>query len=129
MFQTARMKALRIVLLYLLFSELAAANQIDCEIIPFKGRTDTYREVREQDSYKPYHERKEWSVLQCPKGGYIGEIVINDKAAVGATACLTVRNVTTDDLLDPVKHAPDPVWFEDMGLHDPEAYRRRLLYE
>lgn len=124
-----RMKALRISAAGFLLIAATPAVAFDCEIVPFTARSESFRTVYEKDSYKAFHERKEWEVLMCPRGGYIGKAIVRDESAVGGTARMSVRMVTTEDLLDPVKRTSKPFWFEEMGLYDPSADSRKLLYE
>jgi hypothetical protein len=127
---TAMMKMIYTVSAALLAASFVASAEIDCEIVPFTGRANTFTKVQHQDRRRAsFEKRKEWEVIQLPTGGFIGDVLVTDQAAVGAVAHLSVREVQTDDLYEPMKHAPQIEWFGDMSLYDPDSIERKLLYE
>jgi hypothetical protein len=124
------MKILYTISALLLAASAIAGSEIDCEIIPFKGRDHTFTTIRWQTGPGPSsQDGKKWKVIQLPTGGFIGHILIKDQAAVGATARLSIREVRTDDLLEPMKHSPKIAWFGEMGQYNPVSLRRKLLHE
>lgn len=124
------MKILYTALAVLLASTSIVIGDFDCEIVPFAGRKPSITRVYQNNQFSGNDDdRLSWEVIERPIGGYIGDILIKDKDAVGAKARLRCYEVTTDDLFKPLQDQPEINWFGEMGLYNSKSKQRKLLHE
>lgn len=117
-------------IILLLASIASASSEWNCEAVPFTGQSPYcfYVDNPDYDPSQPEH-LKRWELIKKPIGGYIGDIIVKDEAAIGTTARLRVFEVLQKDFLPPAKEKTNPEWFKPMGIYNPRAPVRKLLYE